>query len=411
MIFYVKQNMKQKLAILLSFVLLLTTVELTSGTWTTKTPMPTPRANPASAVFNDTIYVIGGSDGGIYYPKNEAYDPATDNWTTKDSLPIDAVFCRAVTVDNKIYVIGIENYSGPAFLQEYDPATGSWTSRTPMNVIRHSYAVGASQGKIYVIGGETSPDNIYLPDNEEYDPATDTWITKTPMPTARARLTVGVWHDTLFCVGGNDSDSTYAKNEAYDPVTDSWTSKANMLTARYGLASAVIEDTIYFLGGAFSMDRELNEAYVPTTDFWFSEALLPTGRGYMAASSVLDKIYAIGGLQGFDYLDVNEEFTASTSVKDSKTKKNKSTTTVLKISPNPFLDKINIVYSIRHNADNKKLNIYDLSGRLIHSLTTCNSYPGTIVWDGKNTEGKEAKAGIYFIKFNGFHPRKVIKLR
>jgi N-acetylneuraminic acid mutarotase len=423
---HVKLYKAQRLKILVCILILLFARQLVSGTWTTKAPMPTARANPAGAAVNDSIYVIGGSNSGVYYPVNEVYDPLSDTWTTKVQMPVNHSFCRAVALNGKIYVVGIVNYSGPAFLQEYDPATDTWTAKTPMNIVRHSYAVGSANGKIYVIGGETSPSNIYIADNEEYDPNTDTWAAKAPMLTARARHAIGVWHDTLFCVGGNDSDSTYSKNEAYDPVTNSWTIKANMITARYGLAAARIEDTIYFLGGAFTMDRELNEAYVPTTDSWFSDALMPTGRGYFAAVSALGKIYAIGGLQGFDYLDVNEEFTATTGAKESQIHKFKSTAAVLKISPNPFEQMTDIRYQITDTNVRSTLNvqhstislkIYDSSGRLVKvfsKLSSAIGHPLSVTWFGKDNSGHQVPAGVYFVRLELTEKsitKKIIRLK
>ena len=414
MTFNFRDNWLNILRTLILLVLLLSARQLVSGTWITKTPMPTARANPGSAVVNDTIYVIGGSDSGIYYSVNEVYDPSTDNWSTKDSLPVDAVFCRAVALDNKIYVVGLEHYSGPAFLQEYDPATDTWIAKTPMNILRHSYAVGTSQGKIYVIGGETSPGNIYLPDNEEYNPTTDTWTTKTPMPTARARLAMGVWHDTLYCVGGNDSDSTYSKNEVYDPVTDSWTTKADMLTSRKSLGAATIEDTIYFVGGDLIGAYQANEGYIATTDTWFSDTPMPSKRGFLAVESVNDKFYAIGGLYSFNYLDTNEEFAPSVGIEESQIPSFDCPIQILEAYPNPFTDRINIAYSIGHpdgivdafhrtsNAEGIELKIYDVSGRLVKSVPLTTNHLSL---------GTDLSPGIYFLKANGKNIGKVVKVR
>ena len=60
-----------------------------SGTWTTKAPMPTARLNLATGAVGGKLYAIGGSIGGnqVDVGTNEAYDPITDTWTAKASMP------------------------------------------------------------------------------------------------------------------------------------------------------------------------------------------------------------------------------------------------------------------------------------------------------------------------------------
>src|ERR1051326_6071290 len=59
------------------------------GTWAVKAPMPTARHDMATSPVNGVIYAIGGKDladndlGTV-----EAYDPASNTWTTKASMPM-----------------------------------------------------------------------------------------------------------------------------------------------------------------------------------------------------------------------------------------------------------------------------------------------------------------------------------
>ena len=47
--------------------------------------MPTARWDGASAVVNNILYTIGGGLNGSEVNVVEAYDPATDTWTTQGS--------------------------------------------------------------------------------------------------------------------------------------------------------------------------------------------------------------------------------------------------------------------------------------------------------------------------------------
>src|SRR6266566_7534258 len=56
--------------------------------WTNKAFMPTPRYSLAVANVNGTLYAVGGSQSyGRVHAEVEAYDPASDTWTTRASLP------------------------------------------------------------------------------------------------------------------------------------------------------------------------------------------------------------------------------------------------------------------------------------------------------------------------------------
>ena len=66
------------------------------GVWRTAAPAPAKRTEVAVATLNDKIYVVGGFEkpslGNVLNfaitPLVEEYDPATDRWTTKTSMPV-----------------------------------------------------------------------------------------------------------------------------------------------------------------------------------------------------------------------------------------------------------------------------------------------------------------------------------
>ena len=86
-------------------------------------------------------------------------------------------------------------------VEEYDPATDSWRGRASLPKPLHHIGAAAVNGKIYVIGGYISGvgpvDTVY-----EYDPANDQWTTKKAMPTPRGALAVGIIAGKIYAVGG-----------------------------------------------------------------------------------------------------------------------------------------------------------------------------------------------------------------
>ena len=83
--------------------------------------------------------------------------------------------------------------------------------------------------------------------------------------------------------------------------------------------------------------------------------------------------------------------------------------TSLESYPNPFNKTTNIRFQIsegRGQITDKRgqisLKIYDLSGRLVNTLLTDNLVSGThtLVWDGRDGQGKELTSGIYFYRLS-----------
>ena len=96
--------------------------------------MPTTRAHVSVAVVDGIIYVVGGWKLNVgVVATMEAYNPATNSWTTKASLP--TVHATEVAVVNGIiYAVGGELYGGVAtpVVEAYNASTDRWTTKASM---------------------------------------------------------------------------------------------------------------------------------------------------------------------------------------------------------------------------------------------------------------------------------------
>jgi len=221
-------------------------------TWTFKKAMPTNRSSFALAVYQDKIYVIGGSKG-----ENQVYDPATDMWETKASMPTPRTQLEANVVNDKIYLIGGRT-GGPdstvGLNEVYDPATDTWSTGASIPVPVDSYASAVVDNKIYMIGGEgPKPPNL----NQIYDPETNTWSHGATVPNgvvdAAAGATSGVLAPKrIYVLGGRINYDIWGTdiNQIYNPENESWTIGASMPVARAWLHVAVVNDMLYAMGGA-----------------------------------------------------------------------------------------------------------------------------------------------------------------
>ena len=226
-------------------------------TWTNKADMPTGRYFPSTSVVNEKIYVIGGeSISSEPISTVEVYDPTTDTWTEQTEMPTRRFWFSTSVVDGIIYVIGGKPGVGDGSphlgtVEAYDPTTDTWTPKASMPTGRSFSSTCVVDGKIYVIGGAMPGKSAV----EAYDPETDTWTVKAPMPTARYMLGTSVVGGKIYTIGGwrHSADGPlYATVEVYDPVTDTWTNRPDMPVPTAGLSTSMVDGKIYAIGGALT---------------------------------------------------------------------------------------------------------------------------------------------------------------
>jgi N-acetylneuraminic acid mutarotase len=282
-----------------------------SGTWTTKAPLPSPRAAPNAEVLNNILYVVGQDNAGVFTHVIETYDPLTDLWTPRAPMPTARGTIAVGVVNGILYAAG--GWDGGNALstnEAYDPNTDTWTTRAPMPTARRSLSGASVNGVLYAIGG-SAPGVPCFSTVEAYDPVTDTWSTKTPMPTCRGSTGVGVVSGKIYVVGGSGPDGDALTTvEVYDPATGSWATKSPMPTGRAGVRVAVVNNILYAIGGTSVTVPYLAtvEAYDQANDSWTPVASMPTARGYPGVAAVNGTIYVAGGFNP-DILSVVEAFT------------------------------------------------------------------------------------------------------
>ncbi len=273
-------------------------------TWVLKNPMPTPRTEFGVATVNDKIYAIGGYSGSVLRTVEE-YDPATDTWARKADMSTPRRQLIVVSVNNKIYAIGGVNFSSdPNGLiysyatEEYNPATNTWAAKASMptggtvnHVLGNRFIGGAvANGKIYIAAhnnpGTLSPITHAL----EYDPATNVWTSKTQPPFRYTRYTVASLNNKVYAL------SDVGEMAEYDPLRDNWIIQPPLSTPRFRTGLAPIGGKLFSIGGGRnSSPVDIVEEYDPETKNWTLRASMASPRVSVAVGAALGKLYAIGG--------------------------------------------------------------------------------------------------------------------
>jgi N-acetylneuraminic acid mutarotase len=287
----------------------------TSGTWTTKAPMPTPRSHLKAATVNGVIYAIGGfgyapaAGGYLIRSKVEAYDVASNSWTVKKALPEPLEPNGATNINGKIYVAGgLSNERYSKALYVYDPGTNVWTRKADMPFTVAGYSAGHQEtinGKLYVYAGVTvNADGSEGPHRFfRYNPATNTWTTLSRPSYARRGGASGVVNGRLYLVGGtlptSPSGQGYAYDvHVYDPATG-WTKVPLGVTGiSRRLAYATLGGKIYLVGSSYYDGCEYRSAgiYNPATNTLGSFAsLFASSRANAAGAAAKGQFFVIGG--------------------------------------------------------------------------------------------------------------------
>jgi len=305
------------------------------GSWTSMSPIITARRGLGVAVVEGKIYAIGGGNDWIspYLGTNEMYDPTTDTWTTKASMPTPRKNFAIAVYKNKIYCISGESGYDPEGLggiytdvnEVYDPATDTWETKASIPTPRYGMCANVVDGKIYVMGGglhSAYPVNTCCALNEVYDLETDTWAAKTPLPISVLHSASAVVDGRIYVLGGQAMlfmGGWHNYNMVYDVKNDSWSMAAPVpfgceRSAAGATTGVYAAKRIYVFGGfteASYTPQKLAQVYDLENNVWSSGTEMPTPHANFGVAVVNDELYAISGSkEGFKPPSVaNEKYT------------------------------------------------------------------------------------------------------
>ena len=306
--------------------------EETENTWVPKAPMHQARAGLGVVAVNGKIYAIGGTTSSTSYAfagaggfvgTNEEYDPETDTWASKASMPTPRAYFAIAAYQNKIYCIGgavginvdertgFYSYNTSGVNEVYDTVTNTWETKTPLPDGTMQFQAHAVNGKIYVIVWSY----MYV-----YDPTDDSWTTKTRMPPPypdASPVSATVDNKIIVTSEVKTGFDSWQRILFYDTETDNWSEGTSGPTVvGVGAAGATTgvkaPQRVYVLGLAVNQHPtpSTNQVYDPETDAWATATAMPTQRSRFGVAVINDVLYAIGGhlYSSGEVTGVNEQY-------------------------------------------------------------------------------------------------------
>lgn len=282
-------------------------------TWESRAALPSARTEHGVAAIDHTLYAFGGYDGATL-ARLDAYDPATDTWTTKAPMHHARRAFASAVIGGKLIVSGgmsFTDYNAVTYVNEtesYDPTTNTWTDLAPCPITAASNAVW---GNLFVGGSVANGAFQVLVFNSAdsqaggvnskytYDATNDSWTRTATGPFGGAQVQTTNIGSTLYVVASAFSMASGTTLWGVAPATDQWSPLApHSLTWRSGVAAA--GGQLFVLGGVSGTAAEHPVtadvyAYDPTLAQWSARAPLQVAREYPGAAVLDGHLYVLGG--------------------------------------------------------------------------------------------------------------------
>jgi hypothetical protein len=195
----------------------------TLDTWNAVPAMPRGRSHHCACAVSDSMYVLGGHEGGVGTRSVLRFESGTQVWNEVAPMPSAFYSCVACVLGNDIYVVG--SMDGDEMLTattyRYNTTANVWVTLAPMPAAKVTHSVCVMSGLIYVLGGRLE-EGAFDSSCHQFDPVANIWSLLAPMSTPRAGFASFVLGGRLCAAGGYDGDALISSVERYDVRSDSW---------------------------------------------------------------------------------------------------------------------------------------------------------------------------------------------
>ncbi len=239
-----------------------------SDQWSQFTSIPGARRAATAFTIGNKAYVTCGLQNSTdMFNDLWEYDPTWDTWTSRAPLPADARYgAFAFSVNGAGYVgtgnMGTANGPYLADLFSYDPTTNQWTARASLpDLERYGATAFATNGYGYVFGGRqqdlTNTNELW-----KYDPVADSWSIATPLPAEPRTYSVTMAAYGMGLISAGSDEGSHSFNTWYfEPAFGYWGSLPDYTGGSGWLGASLSINDHVFAGLGLMGSTEFN-------DFW-----------------------------------------------------------------------------------------------------------------------------------------------
>ena len=190
------------------------------------------RENANSVSINQTVWIIGGkhyNQSLIDYNSVEIFnpkcvgDPTCEYWTVGPDIPTPVYDSCSLVYNNDIYISG-GTLGGPPYVSKsfykLDIETFQWQMLPDMTVDRYGHGCAVFKDKIYLSGGYSYSEDR-LGHVEIFSPATEMWVRVADLLTPRNNHHMVTLNNVLTVIGGYGADpSEYWSPQDLDTIEE-----------------------------------------------------------------------------------------------------------------------------------------------------------------------------------------------
>ncbi len=267
-------------------------------------------------VVNKIYTGMGHYNGGgvnVLFDDWWEYDPGTNAWSQKaDYAGGPSYHSAGFTIGNYAYVgtgrISPTSNTLTTAFYRYDPASNTWITRASLpGTARRGAVAFALNGYGYLGTGETNTGDTAT--FYQYNPATDSWVAIATFPGGARNSAVAFSIGGYGYVGTGNAVGSQKDFWQYNPALNQWVQKADVGTTNRQEATGFSLNGKGYIGtGAdFSSGNNFGDMweYNVTTNTWTQIADFDgTARRYLCATSLHNTVAYVGlGTNGTNFKD------------------------------------------------------------------------------------------------------------
>lgn len=259
--------------------------------WQVAADNPTARLEAPAVVVGNRIVVFGGFRAGLIAETSvDAYDPASDTWSSLADMPAAITHAGFARDKREVWFAGgfLGNHPGPVVddVWVYDFDADAWSSGPALPAPRGSGGLFRIGRDLHFVGGVDVDRDTDVPDHWVLDlDAPVAWTVAAPLPVARNHFATITHGGRGFVIGGqfrhDTSPQDLALVHAFDPQTG-WQQLADLPFPRshFEPGTFALDGGIAIAGGRANTIGLAAVAdithYDPVADGWTALAPLPT---------------------------------------------------------------------------------------------------------------------------------------
>jgi N-acetylneuraminic acid mutarotase len=250
-----------------------------------------------SAVYNNQIYLVGGTKQDGFGSDILRFNGSSWEQLPGISLPSGTCSDFAVAVLNdKLYLIGGDDSGATAqvYTLDLNPLGSVFSEVTSLQTARHHHSATVFDGKIVIAGGYdigwTELNTV-----EVYDSGLDSWDFIDDLSTERTMLALLSTGNSLLAIGGSTSTVQTDSVEILTSLAGTWTTQSPVLPERVNSHLAAIVDGRPMIFGGWNDDSwDYPRVHEFRDGQWYAKTVpqLLNKPGLVAHNS---KLYLFGG--------------------------------------------------------------------------------------------------------------------